>query len=182
MQAMADAVCILRDPNKDEWDAYNAYLDKRAAWLELSSIDRADRVLVRIGAMLRLFTPEEGAILKKGMQQLDDGMKQKIISQLDVQKNDKEGRTPTYMPAVLVNLFNNPQLGNSKEERLMNTLNLGLPFISRVLEEQKVRLTKKEADPNIPLNFNKIAGFAKIAPESLKKDFTIDKEGNISLK
>ncbi len=182
MQAMADAVCILRDPTKDEWDAYNAYLEKRAAWLELSSNDRADRVLVRIGAMLRLFTPEEGAILKKGMQQLDDGMKQKIISQLDVQKNDKESRTPTYIPAVLVNLFNNPQLGKSKEERLINTLNLGLPFISRVLEEQKVRLTKKEADPNIPLNFNKIAGFAKNAPESLKKDFTIDKEGNVSLK
>ncbi len=182
MQAMADAVCILRDPNKDEWDAYNAYLGKRAAWLELSSNDRADRVLVRIGAMLRLFSPSEGAALKKGMLQLDDGMKQKVISQLDVQKNDKEGRTPTYIPAVLVNLFNNLQLGDSREERLVNTLNLGLPFISRVLEEQMVRLRKNEADPNIPLNFNKIAGYAKTAPDSLKKDFTIDKEGNVSLK
>lgn len=182
MQAMADAVCILQDPTKDEWDAYNAYLEKRAAWLELSSNDRADRVLARIGAMLRLFTPDEGAVLKKGMQQLDDVMKQQIISQLDVQKNDKVGRTPTYMPAVLVNLFNNPELGDSKEERLIKTVNLGLPFISRVLEEQKVRLAKKEADPNVPLNFNKIAGYAKTTPDSLKKDFIIDKEGNVSLK
>lgn len=86
------------------------------------------------------------------------------------------------MPAVLVNLLNNSQLGESKEERLSKAITLGLPFITRVLEKHKKMLANHEIDPNIPLNFNKMAGVAKALPHSLSKEFHIDKEGNVHLK
>ncbi len=178
MQAMGHSVRVLSDPNKSEMDAYNDYVATRSSWLGLNPQDEGDRVLTRIGAMLRLFTPEEGAILKKAMGQLDAS---KIAAQLDVKKGDQPGRTPTYMPAVLVNLSNNPMLGSTKEERLSNAITMGLPFIARVLEKHKEMLAKHEVDANIPLNFNKMAGVAKTAPESLKAEFAIDQEGNVFL-
>ena len=60
MQAMNDLVRMLSDPQKTSADAYNAYLTTRPSWLGLDLINGIDRVLARVGAMLRLFTPEEG--------------------------------------------------------------------------------------------------------------------------
>lgn len=182
MQAMADAVRVLSNAHQSKWDAYNAYLGIRASWLGLSSEDHSDRVLARIGAMLRLFTPEEGAVLRKAMLELSPTIRDRIAAQLDVQQQDQPGRTPTYMPAVLVNLSNNPQLGASKEERLSKAVTIGLPFIARVLERHKELLVTKEIDPNTPLNFNKMAGVAKTSPDLLCKEFYIDKEGGVHLK
>jgi hypothetical protein len=105
----------------------------------------------------------------------------RIIAQLDIQKERQLSRTPTYMPAVLVNLLNNPQLGSSKEERLSRTIALGLPFICRVLETHKNQLSNHQADPRIPLNFNKMAGVAKTTPDSLAQECRIDAEGNVHL-
>jgi hypothetical protein len=114
MQAMGDAVKVLSDPKKSEWDAYNTYVQTRASWLGLNADNSSDRVLVRIGAMLRLFSSEEGIVLKMAMNQLDVSTRKRISDQLDVQQFPQIGRTPTYMPALLVNLSNNTQFGNSK--------------------------------------------------------------------
>jgi hypothetical protein len=182
LQAMGDAVRVLSNTHKTEWDAYNAYLGVRASWLGLSSEERSDRVLARIGAMLRLFTQEEGDILKKAMLELDADIRNRIAAQLDVQRQDQPRRTPTYMPTVLVGLSNNPQLGASKEERLSKAITVGLPFITRVLEKHKELLANHEIDSNIPLNFNEMAGIAKTSPNLLSEEFYIDKEGNVHLK
>ena len=181
MQAVSDAVRLLSNPKTTPSDAYNAYLTKRATWLGLDPKNGIDRVLARIGAMLRLFTPEEGAILKQAVASLSSEDQDKIIAGLDIQKGDWLKRTPTYMPAVLVNLLNNPQLGKTKEERLLQTIALGLPFICSVLELHKTQLSKHEADPNIPLNFNQMAAVAKTAPGSLVNACNIDHEGNVHL-
>ncbi|MFI5334747.1 MAG: hypothetical protein ACHQT8_06275 [Chlamydiales bacterium] len=181
MQAMGDAVRVLSNSHKNELDAYNAYLGVRASWLGLDPNDSADRVLARIGAMLRLFTREEGIVLRKAIFELDPAMRDRIAAQLDVQPEAQIGRTPTYMPAVLVNLSNNPQLGVTKDERLSKAITIGLPFITRVLERHKALLAKSEIDANVPLNFNKIAGVAKTSPESLNKAFYIDQEGCVHL-
>lgn len=85
------------------------------------------------------------------------------------------------MPAVLVNLANNPQLGASREERISQAVVLGLPFLSRVLEEHKQLVAQEKLDTHIPLNFNKAAGVAKTAPHALLNEFTIDLEGNVSI-
>ncbi len=181
MQAMGDAVRVLADPHKCELDAFSSYLGVRASWLGLDSNDSADRVLARIGAMLRLFTLEEGAVLRTAIHELAPSMRNRIAVQLDVHPQDRPGRTPTYMPAVLVNLSNNPELGKTKEERLSKAITIGLPFIARVLERYKELLKNNEIDPNIPLNFNKMAGIAKTSPASLCKEFYIDQEGSVRL-
>ncbi|MBI5346951.1 MAG: hypothetical protein HZB76_07410 [Chlamydiae bacterium] len=181
MHAMEEAVKILCDPHKTEQDAYNAYLEKRASWLALSSEDTLSRVLTRTGAMLRLFTPADGMILKNAMQQLAEDAQNKIAAQLDVKKEDLIKRTPTYMVALLVNLLDSPQLGTNKEESLTNVIKTGLPFISKVLERHKEQLARNEADPNIPLNFNEIAGVVKTSPNLLNNDFLIDKEGMVHI-
>lgn len=180
LQAMGESVKVLSNPQKTELDAYNTYLGIRASWLGLKAENRLDRVLVRIGAMLRLFTPEEGMILKKAISELDKNVCDNISAQLDDQ-TDQINRTPTYMPALLLNLFNNPYLGSSNEERLSKAVTLGLPFIARVLEKYKELIANKEIDPNIPLNFNKMAGIAKTSPESLRGAFYIDKNGTVLL-
>lgn len=179
--AMGDSVGVLSDPQNNEWDAYNAYLKIRASWLNLNSEDRSDRVLARLGAMLRLFTPEEGVVLRKALLELDTKLRDRITAQLDAKLQDPPSRTPTYMPAVLVNLSNNPQLGASKEESLSKAVTIGLPFITRVLEKHKELVAYGEIDPNIPLNFNKMAGVAKTSPYSLTNEFTIDKDGCVHL-
>lgn len=181
MQAMADAVRELSNSNKSELDAYSAYLRKRISWLGLNSENPSDRVLARIGAMMRLFTPEEGALLQKALLGLNLAAREQIATQLDVQQQDLPGRTPTYMPAVLVNLSNNLQLGASKEERLSKTVTIGLPFIARVLQKHQELLKTNQIDPNIPLNFNQMAGVAKTSPERLCGEFYIDKEGGVHL-
>lgn len=98
---------------------------------------------------------------------------------MDIQKGEELERTPTYMPAVLVNLANNPSLGSSKEERISQTVILGLPFIARVLETHKQHLASLKVDSAIPLNFNKAAGVAKTNPSALNGKYTIDAEGNV---
>ena len=181
MQAMNDAVKVLVDPKKGTWDAYQAYLDVRATWLGLKAHDRSERVLTRLGAMLRLFTPQEGALMKKTVQEIDPKLREKIMTALDVQKQETVTRTPTYIPAVFVNFCNNPRLGNSKEERLAKSLLIGLPFITAVLEQHQLLVKNGEIDAAIPLNFNKIAGYAKESPELFQKPFAIDREGNVDL-
>lgn len=181
LQATGDAVRVLADPKKSEWDAYNAYLNTRASWLGLNPEARTDRVLARVGAMLRLFTPEEGATLRMALNQLDITIRNRIAAQLDVQPFCQTGRTPTYIPAVLVNLSNNTELGKSKKDRLIKAVTLGLPFITQVLEKHKEMLLKHEIDANVPLNFNKIAGIAKTDPHQLNIGFYIDKDGIVRL-
>ncbi|OGN55466.1 MAG: hypothetical protein A3D96_00715 [Chlamydiae bacterium RIFCSPHIGHO2_12_FULL_44_59] len=179
MQGVLESCQVLGHPHKTEIDAYNAYLAIRAGWLGLNADDRTDRALTRMGAMLRLFTPEEGSILKQAVLKLSPEIQTQIIEQLDIRQGEELMRTPTYMPAVLVNLANNPDLGSSKEERISQAVILGLPFIARVLKTHKQHLASLEADPAIPLNFNQAAGVAKTNPSALNGQYTIDSEGNV---
>ena len=181
LQAMGDAVRVLSHPEKTENDAYKAYLQIRASWLGLDPALSSDRVLARIGAMLRLFTLEEGIVLRKAMNRIEPDMRRRISAQLDVQQKEPI-RTPTYIPALLVNLSNNFQLGDTREERLHKAITIGLSFITRVLEKHDEMLANGEIDSNIPLNFNEMAGVAKKSPHHLiNADFSIDKEGMIQL-
>ena len=132
--------------------------------------------------MLRLHKPEEGVVLREAIFKLDTSILNRIVAQLDVQQQDQPGRTPTYIPAVLANLSNSPQLVGSKQERLSKAIILGLPFITKVLEKHKKLIINDQIDPNIPLNFNIIAGIAKAFPDRLNnEEFYIDKEGNVRL-
>lgn len=182
LQAMNNACRVLSDPSQTETDAYNDYVSTRASWIGLNPSDRDDRVLTRIAAMLRLFTPEEGAALKNAILQLSSQDRQRIVAEFDVRFGEEIGRTPTYMPAVLVNLSNNKDLGATSTERLSQAVIYGLPFIAQVLEQHKQQILEQQADPEVPLNFNQIAGVAKTEPQLLQsKAFQIHSDGNITL-
>jgi hypothetical protein len=178
MQGVFNSCKLLADPSSTEVDAYNANLRIRANWLGLSANDRMGRTLTRVGAMLRLFALEEGAVLRHAFGRLPLDVRTKIIEQLDIGKGEELARTPTYMPALLVNLANNPILGTSKEERTAQAVVLGLPFIARVLEVHKQNIAEG-FDSNIPLNFNRAAGVAKVNPFALNEPFIIDAEGDV---
>lgn len=182
MQAMTDAVSMLVNPCSDELDVYNRYLSTRASWLDLDPDKSSTRVLSRIAAILRLYTPEDGKTLQKTFFELETDLQESIIAQLDVHAHPRFIRTPTYIPAVLVNLSNNLELGKTPQERLSNALTIGLPFISRALKTYEELLINGQFDPEVPLNFNKIAFFAKSDPRALiDAQIFIDAEGNIDL-
>jgi Family of unknown function (DUF6829) len=182
IMAAEHAIFTLIDSEKTEIDAFNTYLSDRAKLLGLKSNDRMDRVLTRIGSMMRLFKLEEGEILKAAVNKLDHVDRERIINQLDVQQI-KKIPTPTYMPAVLVNLMNNTNLSSFKEERLTQAVLIGLPFIAKVLEEYELLLENKQIKLNEPLNFNLIAKIAKNSPEELvNKKFSIEDNAFVIIK
>lgn len=181
IQAMGSAVKVLLKPRSSEIDAYNAYLKIRASWLGLNFKDQSERILAKIGAMLRLFTVEEGTILKKAMLSLNYDISSKIFLALDIQEDLLNLRTPTYMPAVLVNLLNNHELGVSRKERLFQAIKIGLPFIAKVLEHHKNLALSGKINPKIPLCFNKAARVAKLSPSLLNGKFYIDQKGNVCI-
>lgn len=180
-KAVLEACQVLANPDKCEEDAYMAYLGQVANWLGLDIENNEDRILARVGAMLRLRRPEEGHFLKVAMQSIPNKVQLKIIDQLDVENGVEFKKTPTYIPAVLINLVNNAQLGSSKNERLTQAINLGLPFIVQALEKHKLQLLSLDADPCVPLNFNKVAGWAKKDPLALTNQFYIDPEGTVQI-
>jgi hypothetical protein len=179
MQAMRKAVFLLSNSKRSERDAYEAYLQTRASWLGLDVSDRSDRVLARVGTMLSLFTQQEGTILFNAMSQINAEMRGRIARQFNAKKQEPMPRTPINMVAVLKNLINNPKLGETPEERISNAVKVGLPFLTRVLETHEQLLINHQIDPNIPLNFNRMATIAQTSPESLADAFLIDLQGNV---
>lgn len=159
-----DACLVLSDPAKEESDACNAYVAVRASWLGLDAADPTDYVLTRFGSMLRLFTPQEGEGLKKAFLKLDDQQRAHVLKEFGMQKYER--RTPTYMPAVLLNLYNfDPKASLDTKMELAVT---ALPFLANVLQSQK-------PNAQAPLNFNKVAGVVKEDPDLVKYgDFEID--------
>lgn len=180
MEATIKAASLLTDRTKGEKEAYDTCLSIRAGYLGLDPTQKSDRALTRMGAMIRLFTPEEGRILKEALAELRQETALEIMTQIDIETGREFGRTPTYGPAVLVNLAENPALGRDKEERLKAAVRIGLPFLAAALKEQRRRLESHEADPSIPLNFNQAAAVARSSPELLIScSFTIDEKGNL---
>lgn len=183
MKAVREAIDVLAVPGKTKQDAYNHYLMIRASWLTLNHENPSHRVLTRIGAMLRLFEQSEGATLADAMGTLPPEEQEKIAKYLSDTPQPNSGRTPTYMPALLINLLNNQMLGPNKEDRLGQVVTIGLPFIANILEMHQILLAENGLDPSIPLNFNAAAGVAKGSPQNLKANmFEIDKEGLVVLK
>lgn len=154
LEAKHSCECTLQ---LDEHDAFMDYLAKRAQALGLDVSSKQDRVLTRIGAMLRFNDPQYGPMLRKAFSKLNIELQAQVLSQLDVRNHDPMKRTPNYIPAVLFNLLQNEKLGNNYQDRLDKTFILGLPFIASVLKDHRRTLRMRRADPRIPLNFNPVA-------------------------
>jgi hypothetical protein len=151
----------------DALQAYHHYLSARAERLGLLPQDPHTQMLARLGAMLRLFTPQDGAALVLGFSQLTPGDQDKAIAFLMPEAAAQMPRTPTYMPAVLVNLQNNKILGESPQERLVEAVRVGVPCIILALHAYRKMLSSGEMAPDVPLNFNPLAHVAATRPYAL---------------
>lgn len=150
-------------------DVLKKYIKVRAGWLGLDAQTPEGRVLTRMGVMTRLFEKKEGRILKSAFKKFDENDQVQFVKDFDPLSSHLPKITPTYMPAVFVNLFGNKSLGATVSERLSKTLQLGLPFVSRALDAYIELLQEgKVQNTRAPLNFNDIARVAKENPMALE--------------
>jgi len=166
VEATFDACRALKDG--DEVSAYALLIRRRAHWLGLSPYSDEGRMLTRLGALMRLVTLEHGQALKESFSKLSLKDRDMARLALSASKAGQTCRAPTYIPALLVNLANNRQLGNTVEERLMHAVKIGVPFISFTLNTYRSMLDQGSLRPDVPLNFNPLSGTAAVAPELLR--------------
>lgn len=174
LMAVKDSCMQLKTEN--ETAAYKHLLNRRAEYMNFDTTEPLERVLTRVGAMLRIFSAQEGQVLRDALQQLSQEDVKLIAEELD---DISLPRTPTYVPAVLLNLSNHSSLGASRQERLQKAVTIGLPFIAAVLKQYRLNSDEHTVHP---LNFNPIAGYVKTHPENLAHcEFAIDAEGMVSV-
>jgi len=173
--AVKEACLCLK--HQDESAAFERYLSIRADWLGFDITSPLNRVLARIGAMLRLTKPDEGKMLKESFLKLPPDDLSLIVDAFNIPKGDIKTKISMYIPAVLVNLSNNMMLGSKKKERLSQTIHIGLPFIAKVLNSYKM-----SKSPVKTLNFDEVAKVAREEPTRLAKDhYSVDSFGHIIL-
>lgn len=153
--------------------AWGIFLQTRAKALELGTEGRMNHVLLRIGSMMRLTTPYEAYLLKKSLFRLDLQEIENIQSAFKWENKI----CAKYIPAVLLNLFNNPNLGNNLTDRIERTVELGLPLIASSINQHT-----KSKSMHPTLNFNPVAKVAKENPQALQKEAVrIDQKGVVRI-
>ncbi len=155
-----------RNPSK----AYLDLMHKKANYLgyPLDNEDEKFAILTRIGFFLRLYTQEDGALLKKYSDIIYLPKEYSLVkkcfginSGINTWKHH-----PTYMPAVLLNLFNSTSEISDKYKRALN----GFVVLAKIIDEyQKLEYNNSES----PLCFNKLADQAKFNPELFAETFEI---------
>lgn len=156
-----------RDPAK----AYLDLIHKKANYLGYQLDDDEDgklAILTRIGFFLRLYTREDGVLLKEYSDITYSIEEYSLIKEcfgINSGINTWEHQ-PTYMPAVLLNLFNSASEISDKYKRALN----GFVVLAKIIDEyQKTEYNNSES----PLCFNKLAAQAKFSPELFVKTFEI---------
>ncbi|MBL0941348.1 MAG: hypothetical protein IBJ00_01265 [Alphaproteobacteria bacterium] len=180
IEAVKDSIHFLATHDKKE--ALAMYLSKRAKWLGLNKHTKAYFILARIGAMMLLFSPEEGRALISCYRTLSKTYANIVNNAMDPLILRHE-RTPTYVPAVLVNLLSTySKQGMSKTEGIKRCVQDGMRSIAEILEQYRANKTKQPYNPELTINFNKVAGQVRDNPAILKNfTFTIDSEGLVTL-
>jgi len=152
---------------RSEKDALDYYIARRAEWLGFYDTNKHDRALTRIAAMLRFFDKESGARLKAAFATLSNEDYVKIIRAFDPDQIRLYRPTPTYIPALLLNLYNNKSLGKTYEERMNNTVKIGGAMVANALQAAESEIQKGTCSPETVLCFNEMAGKAKNNPETI---------------
>lgn len=180
LMAVKNACYRIKD--LDEKKTYAKFIDDLGAILGLDSESPLEQVIIRVAAMMRLSKNEEAKVLKKAFLNLPFEELSLIIEQLGFDADDPNIML-TYMPTVLINLLDNDQLGATRNERIEQTVQKGVLFISRILQTTKEEIRKKPAlYKGRLLNFTQVAQMAKENPNLLPlKNPTLTKTGLIQL-
>ena len=167
-------VCSLLADNNERF-AYYHYLTMRAGAVELTAEGEMLEVLGRLVAMLRLHDVSAGVILEEAARAWSPEEHALILKTLSVVGANRLPETPTYMPAVLVNMLNHPGFGATQEVRLRNVVVHGVPWVAAVLQDYERFLASNTINVSIPLNFNEAAGQVKQDPRVIgRKMWHID--------
>ncbi len=141
--------------------ALKEYLNIRAAMIELSTaIEETPRlILARIAAMLRLFSPAEGAQLQSGLRSLEAKLGATAYCNLITAYNplvESDEPTPTFGPALFVSLI--------KKCGIADAIKYGLPVYALVLQQYRALRADGELSKYLPLNLSPLAN-----PETVEK-------------
>ncbi|MBA3813833.1 MAG: hypothetical protein H0X26_05000 [Alphaproteobacteria bacterium] len=167
-----------------EEEALKQYLLERADELGLDSNNQSQQfVLARLGVMMRLFSKEKGKALETGYQSLSKDQRAFLNSELNplIVRNE---RTPTYVPAVLVNLLSTySKQGLSKDKAIKKCLQDGATCLANIFHQYRNGQANQPYTPTLTLNFNKVAGQLRDQPALLRNaTFSIDKDGHVEIK
>lgn len=180
LMAIDASLNLLKKNDTTAIEVLESYIQARALWIGLNLKTPKNRVLTRLSAMIRLYGKEDGSVLNQAFEKFDETQKSFFIKMFDPLSPDLPEITPTYIPALLANLYNNKSLGETPEQRLSRTLEIGLPFVSRVLKRYQDQLSEGKGNRIDPLNFNDMARVAKESPEKLSSlSILIDAENNV---
>lgn len=146
--------------------ALKEYLNSRAAMIELSkAIEETPRlILARIAAMLRLFSPVEGAQLQSGLSALEAKLDATAYHDLIAAYNpliESDEPTPTFGPALFGSLINKCGISGAIE--------YGLPVYAMILQRYRTLRANGELPRDLPLNLNSLAS-AEIVEKILTKE------------
>jgi len=159
IEAVKDTIHFLAKHNEQE--ALKFYLNKRAEWLGLNENEEGKYILARFGAMMRLFSKDEGKALQQAYASLSKDQK-KIINQAFDPLVYRDERTPTYVPALLVNVLDSyTKQGLTREDAIKECVHKGALFVGTVLNQYRAGMSNQPYTPSLTLNFNKVAGKAR---------------------
>ncbi|MBS0287678.1 MAG: hypothetical protein JSR17_10300 [Proteobacteria bacterium] len=200
---------VFEDETVTEKDLLSAYLNKRASMLDLGnvqamrlSLNLAEQLfLAHIGAMMRMYHPEQGQLLSAAYM-----MEKSVVDPLrrEFFSPDESMPTPTYAPALFANakdriieryeqekVFLSTKRINVKSVNLtaqelkemlatFEALILCLPLYLKALQEYKRLRREKLISADIPLSFQTIAN-QKWVEELFDKSIILDKVNILEL-
>ncbi|MDP3372164.1 MAG: hypothetical protein Q8S21_04660 [Candidatus Paracaedibacteraceae bacterium] len=177
IESVKEAIHFLKEHSEKE--AMEHYIHARANLLGLDK-NKQIYILARIGSMLRLFSKEEGKALKDAYASLSFDQKMLLQEELDPLTYRTE-RTPTYVPALLVNLSSTlEKQGLTRYQAIQECITKGSVFIAQVLRAYRTGKTNVPYNPQLTLNFNKAAGQVRDNPALLNNiSFKIDSDLNV---
>jgi len=125
-------------------------------------------ILSRIGSFLRLHNKQEGALLKNTAEAHWSPEDWTIVEEMFGFESGINlwKRNPTYMPAVVLNLFNSTLKVSEKYERALT----GAFILAQIAKEYQIRGFQ---DSNTPLCFNSMAAQAQKYPQWFSKSWSI---------
>lgn len=166
-----------------EGETLKFYLEKRAQKLQLQ--DSTNLLLARFSLLMRLTTPEDGVLISEAYQKMPIENQALIESQFSPLMMRNE-RTPTYIPAFLMNLLSYYKVILDHKEAKIKTFQEGLLFVGTVLRDFRGKKANQPFNPNLSLNFNDVAnmikGFSDGKTFSYEEDYMIDEKGVVLFK
>ncbi len=150
---------------ESEIEALNICTKERAKLLGINLDTPLKQVAVRLACQLRLyFAEDQPKLLEQSIENLDINSRKILIEQFSLDEGFNGWvRNPTYLPALLLNIYNNRQDPHCKlltiEERMQNAVNTAVS-LAKLFDYNK---NEWQFLPD-PINLNELAGLASKNP------------------